>query len=196
MCVNRQPTLGSFGFIKRVSHRGVWNEIILPDISEQPKLECPHCDDKFKNQQRLGVHLKCQHGNISESTNVEINNVPLTRSIAEIEHVSNVDSEELQLGVSEAQVISIEPHAKRSRSQDSRRQYNSVFKAKIVSNPEAGVSRKVLTQKHTISKSMLSLWRLNKGKIMLAASKDHKKLLKIRSSTKYAELYRDLRKVS
>ena len=64
MCANRQPTLGSFGFIKRVSHRGVWNEIILPDISEQPKLECPHCDDKFKNQQGLTVHLKCKHGNI------------------------------------------------------------------------------------------------------------------------------------
>ena len=195
MCANRQPTLGSFGFIKHVSHRGVWNEIILPDISEQPKLECPHCDDKFKNQQGLTVHLKCKHGNISESTNVEINNVPLTSSIAEIENVSNVDSEELQLGVSEAQDISIEPPAKRSRGQDSRRQYNSVFKAKIVSNLEAGVSPKVLAQKHTISKSMLSMWRLNKGKIMLAASNDHKKLLKIRPSTKYAELYRDLRKV-
>ena len=70
-----------------------------------------------------------------------------------------------------------------------------MFKAKIVSNLEAGVSPKVLAQKHTISKSMLSMWRLNKGKIMLAASNDHKKLLKIRPSTKYAELYRDLRKV-
>ena len=143
----------------------------------------------------MTVHLKCKHGNISESTNVEINNVPLTSSIAEIEHVSIVDSEELQLGVSEAQDISIEPPAKRSCGQDSRRQYNSVFKAKIVSNLEAWVSPKVLAQKHTISKSMLSMWRLNKGKIMLAASNDHKKLLKIRPSTKYAELYRDLRKV-
>ena len=105
MCANRQTTLGSFGFIKRVSHRGVLNEIILPDISEQPKLECPHCDDKFKNQKGLTVHLKCKHGNITESANVEINNVPLTSSIAEIEQFSNVDSEELQLGVSEAQDI-------------------------------------------------------------------------------------------
>lgn len=90
---------------------------------------------------KITVNLKYKHGNISESTNVEINNVPLTNSIAEIEHVSNVDSEELQLGVSEAQDISIDPPAKRSRGQDRRRQYNSVFKAKIVSNLEAGITQ-------------------------------------------------------
>ena len=118
------------------------NEIILPDISEQPKLECHHCDDKFKNQKGLTVHLKCNQGNISESANVEKNNVPLTSSIAEIEQFSNVDSEELQLGVSEAQDISIEPPVKRSRCQGSRQQYNSVFKAKIASNFGAGVTPK------------------------------------------------------
>ncbi|KAI6651300.1 hypothetical protein LOD99_5266 [Oopsacas minuta] len=49
---------------------------------------------------------------------------------------------ELQLGVSETQDISIEPPAKRSRGQDNERQYNSVFKAKIVLNLEVGVSPK------------------------------------------------------
>ena len=91
--------------------------------------------------------------------------------------------------------ISSEPPSKKSRGQESRRQCNAVFKAKVVSNVEAGIRPNLVAQQHKISKSMIYMWRLNKGKIMIAASNDHKKLLKIKPSTKYAELYRDLRKI-
>ena len=68
----KQSTLSKFNFTKKLkSLSGDYVEINLPTIAKEEckKLKCPHCIEKFTNQQGLTVHIKCIHG-----TSIEVRN--------------------------------------------------------------------------------------------------------------------------
>ena len=66
-----QKTLASFGFTKKVTHRGKEFDGKTPENTEENKHGCSHCDQTFQTVQGLAICVKCKHSVIITDENVE-----------------------------------------------------------------------------------------------------------------------------
>ena len=191
--MQKQATLGAFGFKKAVLHRGVSTEVAIPSEAKEELFLCEHCNNKFKSSQGLAFHMKCKHPDpayfLSQkptvSTKILTNNDDRSDQFItwQVKKVVN----DL---VKKVATIAAKSSGAQKLAGKKRHQYTAAFKVQAINAYENNMLQEDIAEKYGVAQSQVSRWIKTKDKIMMDAASSHRKLFrKGRPATKYRDLF-------